>query len=408
MNAVNAPSTAEPAKGVRRVVFIANSMYSEILSGGDIHTLQMADGAIRAGYPVHFLTGHAMKAQLESRRYPVSITLTDNGVMAPRKWESLSGQLAMLFDYLGRLRGTFAHLSEITPDDCAYLNTDFWWDSRPGIFCRAKRKLMILGMDCPTLSEIIFQSRPDVKSIRLPSIHYWLSQNLALRLFRRCKNKKLLYVHEAMKPRLLKMGYRESELVYISNGIDVRQADSVPEQEKVYDAVWTGRVHKQKGIDDLLATLVFLAAKIENFRAVIIGSAKKTLAPQVEALGIGDKVHFSGYVSEEEKFRLLKSSRVFLMPSHYECWGIVIGEALACGVPVVAYDVWAYRPIFGDFVRYAPCFDLQAFQDECLAQIQKLRRGENYLNEMNLEALKTEHSWEEAQRKFSAAVASLG
>jgi hypothetical protein len=64
---------------------------------------------------------------------------------------------------------------------------------------------MILGMDCPTLSEIIFQTRPDVKSVRLPSIHYWLSQNLALRLFRRCKNKNF-YVHEAMKPRLLKMG----------------------------------------------------------------------------------------------------------------------------------------------------------------------------------------------------------
>src|SRR4029077_2659721 len=159
-------------------------------------------------------------------------------------------------------------------------------------------------------------------------------------------------VHEAMKPRLLRMGYHESELVYISNGIDVRQADSVPDQEKIYDAVWTGRVHKQKGIEDLLATLVFLAAKLENFRAVIIGSAKKTLAPQIEALGIGDKVHFSGYVTEEEKFQLLKSSRLFLMPSHYECWGIVIGEALACGVPVVAYDVWAYRPIFGDFVRY--------------------------------------------------------
>ena len=115
MNAVDAPSTAEPVKGRRRVVFIANSMYSEILSGGDIHTLQMAEGAIRAGYRVHFLAGHAMKAQLNARRYPVTITVTDKGVMAPRKWESLSGQLAMLLDYLGRLRGTFARLSRSTP-----------------------------------------------------------------------------------------------------------------------------------------------------------------------------------------------------------------------------------------------------------------------------------------------------
>lgn len=383
-------------------------MYSEILSGGDIHTLHMADGAIHGGYPVHFFSGHALKAQLDSRGMSVGLTLTDKGIMPPRDYHSISGQLYMLADYLGRLRGTFAKLSQIRAEDCVYANTDFWWDSVPVILCRAKRKLMILGMDCPTLGEILFKSRPDVTTIRLPSLHYWLSQQLALRWFRWCKNKRLFYVHPNQKARLLKMGYRESELVYISNGIDVQLADAIPDQPKIFDIVWTGRVHKQKGIDDLLATLEFLAAKLDDFRAIIIGSAKKTLAPRIEALGIADRVHFSGYVSEEEKFRLIKSSRVFLMPSHYESWGIVIGEALACAVPVVAYDVAAYRPVFGDFVRYVSLMNLDALKAEALKQVLAARSGNGYLTKMNLDEIKIPNSWEEARRKFCAAIADLG
>ncbi len=39
---------------------------------------------------------------------------------------------------------------------------------------------------------------------------------------------------------------------------------------------------------------------------------------------------------------------------------IVIGESIIAGTPVVAYDIPNYRPLFGDFVRYAPPFETKA------------------------------------------------
>jgi glycosyltransferase involved in cell wall biosynthesis len=44
----------------------------------------------------------------------------------------------------------------------------------------------------------------------------------------------------------------------------------------------------------------------------------------------------------------LKSSKVFIFPSVFEGWGIAVAEALACGLPVVAYDIPALKENFGD------------------------------------------------------------
>jgi glycosyltransferase involved in cell wall biosynthesis len=390
-----------------RLVFVANTMYSNIVSGGEIHTCNLTARALAAGYQVHFFTGHAMKAELERRGLPVTVTVTDQRVMPPRDFGTLPGQMSLLLDYSRRLRGTLPRLGEIQRDDVVYSATDFWWDIIPVLRSRAIRKIMYLGMDCPTFGEIVFKTRPDVKSIRLPSVHYWLTQQMALRRFRHWPQKRLIYTHHNQKARLLRLGYREQDLVLVSNGVDLKQPAAVPDQKKVYDAAWVGRVHKQKGIEDLVATLGFLSREIKDFRAILVGDLKKMLAPQIAAAGLASKVEFSGYVSEAEKFRLLKSSRLFLMPSRYESWGIVIGEALATGLPVVAYELDAYRPVFGDLLRYVPAFDLEAFKRAAADEIQKARTGQRTLDRAKLARFIEENSWDAVGQRFLAAVQSL-
>jgi glycosyltransferase involved in cell wall biosynthesis len=404
VNLAMPPANAEKP----RLVFVANTMYSNIVSGGEIHTCNLTASAIAAGYQVHFLAGHALKAELERRGLPVTVSVTDKQIMLPRDFGTLPGQLSLLVDYSRRLRGTFPWLTKIGPDDLVYSATDFWWDIIPVLRSRALRRIMYLGMDCPTFGEILFKSRPDVKSIRLPSLHYWLTQHMALRLFQHCPRKRLIYTHYNQKPRLLKMGYHEEDLAFVSNGVDLKQPAAVPEQKKVYDAAWVGRVHKQKGIEDLIATLAFLSREIKDFRAMMVGDLQKMLAPQIATAGLSKQVEFSGYVSEAEKFRLLKSSRLFLMPSRYESWGIVIGEALATGLPVVAYELAAYRPVFGDLPRYVPAFDLDAFKRAAADEIQKARVGEKTLDQDKLARFIQENSWEAVGQRFLGAVRSLG
>lgn len=390
-----------------RLVFMANSMYSNLVSGGDNHTLHMAVTAIREEYPVHFFGGHAMKAELERRQIPATITLTDKKMMSPRNFDMLSSQILLFADYLVRLWGTLRQLSRIQPEDVVYSNSEFWWDALPTIACGSRRKLMFLGMDCPNLKEILYRSRPDIKSIRLPSLHYWMSQMSTLRLFRHCREKRMLYVHPNQKARLTRMGYRQSELFHISSGVDLTQSLKTPEMVKIYDVIWMGRAHHQKGMNDLLATLDFLAAQIEGFRAVIVGNVKDSMQPHIQILGLEKNVHFAGFVSEEEKFRLMKSSRVFLMPSRYESWGTVIAEALASGLPVVAYELDAYRPIFGNLLYYIKPFDANAFKKAAMDLVQKSRKSVQLLDQMQLAKFCQETTWTAAGGRFLNALRSL-
>jgi glycosyltransferase involved in cell wall biosynthesis len=266
---------------------------------------------------------------------------------------------------------------------------------------------MILGMDAPSLAQILRRSRPDVTGTRLASLHYCLSQQFSLRLFRFCRHKRLLYVHPNMRARLRRLGYREEELVFVSNGVEVEKADETPPQEKQFDIMWIGRAHVQKGLEDLLATLQHLAGRFDGFRAVLVGQLQQALGPRVAEMGLTACVHFAGFVSEEEKYRYYKASRVFLMPSRYESWGIVIGEALACNLPVVAYDLEAYRPVFGDLLRYVRPFDAQAFTAEAEAQVRAMREGRNYLSAMDLQSFKTVHSWAATRERIASVLREL-
>jgi glycosyltransferase involved in cell wall biosynthesis len=396
-----------PAASSKRIYFFANGIFSGQISGGDIHFFHMARAAMDAGYVVHFFGGHALENQLRARFEKFELTLTDRAPAQPFNANSFLGQFRLLFDYGRRLLGSLRRLSQIQPQETAYAVSDYWFDVWPLLLCRAKSKIMIWHMQAPSLGQIIRQSRPDVDASRVASLYYWLSQNFSLQLFRYCRNKQVLLVHPTMRERLLALGYRPEELTDISFGLDTEKAAGARGQNKIYDAVWIGRIHRQKGIEDLLATLSHLSKHIENFRAVLIGDLRAELQPQVERRGLAHCVEFSGFVSEEEKFRRFQASRVFLMTSRFEGSPRVVAEALACEVPVVAYDVETYRPLFGELLRYVPCFDLEKFHSEAGRQINEMRAGRNYLSGLNPRRFSEGHSWRTTAQVYLQVVEKL-
>jgi glycosyltransferase involved in cell wall biosynthesis len=417
-----------------RLHLITNGVFSTTIAGGDIHFLKLAEGAAAAGYELNFFGGHALREVIEKHKVPGTVTLTDDATMPKVNQGALGGQVAMFRDMFGRYRKTMKLLSRIQPNDFAYAVSDYWFDVCPVVKSAALRKLMVLHMEAPTFGQILTRSRPDVDPKRLASLHYWASQEWSLRkfcayartgrdAFHRVPDlgsvsrdgvesvptaaKHLFHLHPLMVPRLTKLGVREDERTLLSYGLEVGPTEAVPAQQRVYDVVWIGRVHRQKGIDDLLDTLVFLNGRLPGLRAMFIGNVRDALLPEIARRGLEKVVEFSGFVSEEEKIRLFKASRVFLMPSKHEGSPRVIGESIIAGTPVVAYDIPNYRPLFGDFARYAPPFDLAQFQQVAEREITAMRSGKNYLEAMDLATFKRENSWETTQAKFLAALEQM-
>jgi glycosyltransferase involved in cell wall biosynthesis len=72
-----------------------------------------------------------------------------------------------------------------------------------------------------------------------------------------------------------------------------------------------------------------------------VGPAEAELRARVDALGIGDRVSFLGYVSDEELIRLYHLASIFAIPSEADLQSLSTMEAMATGLPIVAADAYA-------------------------------------------------------------------
>ena len=98
---------------------------------------------------------------------------------------------------------------------------------------------------------------------------------------------------------------------------------------------------RAKGFDEVLDVLPDLAANVENIAYVVAGEGdyRSALEAKALALGVIDRVIFTGYVDEKEKADLYRIADVYVMPSRGEGFGFVLLEAMACGVPTIASSV---------------------------------------------------------------------
>jgi len=102
-------------------------------------------------------------------------------------------------------------------------------------------------------------------------------------------------------------------------------------------AVFLSRLHPKKGLEILFEAMARQTER--DFHLVVAGTGESSyvasLRDLVERLGLAARVHWIGFVTGEPKWRLLQGGDLFVLPSHSENFGIVVVEALACGLPVI-------------------------------------------------------------------------
>jgi glycosyltransferase involved in cell wall biosynthesis len=106
--------------------------------------------------------------------------------------------------------------------------------------------------------------------------------------------------------------------------------------------LFLGRIHEKKGCDLLIRAFHDLKDAGDDYQLVIAGPDNNGLAPKLrreaEQLGLGGRISWPGMVTGNDKWSLLRAADVLILPSHQENFGIVVVEALACGVPVLLTD----------------------------------------------------------------------
>ena len=114
--------------------------------------------------------------------------------------------------------------------------------------------------------------------------------------------------------------------------------------------LYVGRLKRYKGVDVALRALALARRERTDLRLDIAGTGDDAarLKRLAASLGLESSVRFLGYVTEEAKRTLFRTSWANLFPSPKEGWGLTVMEAAACGTPSVASD----SPGLRDSVRH--------------------------------------------------------
>lgn len=131
---------------------------------------------------------------------------------------------------------------------------------------------------------------------------------------------------------------------------DARARLGLPPQRRLLLGI--GRMEPLKGLDCLIRALALLRQQPQHaaLQAVLVGgepeeraalwnSEQRRLAALRAELGVADAVYFAGAQPHSRLQDYYAAADIFVMPSHYESFGLAALEAMACGVPVVASNV---------------------------------------------------------------------
>lgn len=111
--------------------------------------------------------------------------------------------------------------------------------------------------------------------------------------------------------------------------------------------LFIGRLVYEKGVQHLISAMPKILKNYHDVKLVIAGKGGMLdeLKAQVEAMGLGQKVYFTGYLNAKQVSKMYKCADISVFPSTYEPFGIVALEAMLAGVPTVVSDVGGLNEI---------------------------------------------------------------
>jgi len=184
-----------------------------------------------------------------------------------------------------------------------------------------------------------------------------------------------------------------------------RRTTLPPQLDECFEVIFAGQVSVRKGIPYLLQA--FAQVQHPNKRLRIMGSLEAELKSLLSRLPTGS-VEFLGSVSPDTLASIMGSSHALVLPSIEDGFGLVMGQAMACGCPVIASTNTGGSDLFTDGVEgfIVPIRDAAAITD----RLQSLIDTRDLQRKMSEAALARVHSlggWKQYGDQWEALLRSL-
>ena len=331
------------------------------MAGGDIRVIEIAKHWARTGHDLH-LMGSAASVDLCRQR-----DLDVQPHMVP--WQGGESRWSFILRAIAVCVGLPRSLLRLKPDVVVSANEQLY-DTLPGLMLKLwYRKRARWAVVAHAIPEWRFWRREGHHWYQ--SLAFLVSERLSLLVAALGANR-LLAVSPATTRQLAALGFPKGRMTTVPCGVDLATLDAIARTttERPYEAATIMRVSAEKGIFTLIDAWKLVVAANPTARLAVIGGGIDMEAAQarVRTLGLEDNIDFLGLILDTTRaFTTLRTAKVFLHPSYKENWAIVIGEAMALGMPVIAFDVPELREVWGEAFRAVPRGDSSAFAREVLA-----------------------------------------
>ncbi|MBI1789606.1 MAG: glycosyltransferase family 4 protein [Acidobacteria bacterium] len=234
-----------------------------------------------------------------------------------------------------------------------------------------------------TIHDLIPLDRPEWFSRRFAAWYAWLLPRLARQV------RHIITVSQFTKRRIVeRLGVEPEKITVIPNGVDARFCPKPPEEiqaarrslgiESAEYLLCVGSLEPRKNLGRLLRAWASVQESLPREIELVVagGTGSSLVFESVSFDSLPPRVHFTGYVSEEQLASLYTGALALIYPSLYEGFGLPPLEAMACGTPVVTSHGTSLPEVAGDAVVPVDPEDVESIAEGILsvASSEELRR----------------------------------
>ncbi len=372
------------SKDITTIHILVNCFWKSGMSGGDRRVIEIvkrwlthSDCHLVVYAPQSFMD--ILLSEVES----IETHVTDLGV---------SENTGIISSYAVRTKNLNNLLDKYVQDgDIIYSSSDIMPDVIPAVHCK-KHKEVKWVLLTHHINET-FYKRPGNMIVNFLSCY---QQAWGIR-----KGVKYSDLYFVISPQVMdefkRRKYPMDKFRRIDNAVDLKLIDSSNMESEQYDAVFMARLSPSKGVMELLEIWSKVVKAFPNARLGIIGKGKEdmvfALKKRINDIGLEKNIDLLGFVETKVGFSLIKKAKLFVFTSHEEGWGIAVAEALACGTPVVAYNLPVFSVLFKEGIVLCDLKDVDAMSENVI----KLLNDDKKCKELGIageEYVRSHYSWD--------------
>ena len=301
-----------------KIAIITYHFLPNWLGGIEIATYHLAKQLAKRGHEIHIIVLHDKKMAKESK---------ENGFYVHR----IAFKKILFFGIVLSWLKALINLRKIDPDVI---------------------HVQSIGVGVPAYLAKLFMRKPYVVWGHGFDVYFpWRFKKIIAKIV--IKNADVVIaLSENMRDKIKEIYRRDIKI--IPNGIDMElfrdeSEHSIHNNDKKL-ILFVGSLRPVKGVIYLIEAMNIIRQDIPEVRLLIVGDGedKKKLTEFVEKSDLKKYVHFAGKIENEKIPAYMAKSDVFVLPSLSEGFGIVVIEAMASGLPIIATNVGGLPDIIKD------------------------------------------------------------